>query len=68
VRGREAVTLGTGDVKLKEELVMLVDAGYDGVLSYETEGWEEPAESQKMIEASLRNTEALLQELGITIT
>jgi len=67
VVGREAVTLGTGNVKLKEELLILREAGYDGVLSYETEGWEEPDESQKMIEASLKNTEDLLRELGIEI-
>jgi len=67
VVGREAVTLGTGNVKLKEELMILREAGYDGVLSYETEGWEEPDESQKMIEASLKNTEDLLRELGIEI-
>ena len=67
VIGREAVTLGTGHVKLKEELMILRDAGYDGVLSYETEGWEEPDESQRMIEESLTNTENLLRELGIGI-
>ncbi len=65
VIGREAVTLGTGQVKLREELTILQDAGYDGVLSYETEGWEEPDESQRMIEESLKNTMDLLRELGI---
>ena len=65
VVGREAVILGTGDVKLKEELIILRDAGYNEVLSYETEGWEEPEESQRMIEESLKNTEDLLRELGI---
>jgi sugar phosphate isomerase/epimerase len=67
VIGREAVTLGTGEVKLKEELIILRDAGYNGVLSYETEGWEEPDNSQKMIEESLKNTEVLLHQLGIAI-
>jgi sugar phosphate isomerase/epimerase len=67
VVGRQAVTLGAGEVKLEEELVILRNAGYNGVLSYETEGWEEPDESQKMIEQSLKNTEALLRELGIEI-
>jgi sugar phosphate isomerase/epimerase len=65
VVGREAVTLGKGEVKLKQELIILRDAGYDGTLSYETEGWEEPDESQKMIEESLTYTEDLLRELGI---
>jgi sugar phosphate isomerase/epimerase len=67
VIGREAVTLGTGEVKLKEELLILHDAGYNGVLSYETEGWEEPDESQMMIEKSRKNTESLLHELGIAV-
>ena len=40
-------------------------AGYDGALSYETEGWEEPAQSQQMIEASLAWTKNLLNELKI---
>ena len=67
VVGRDAVILGTGDVKLREELIVMRDAGYDGVLSYETEGWEEPDESQKMIEQSLTNTKNLLRELDIDI-
>jgi L-ribulose-5-phosphate 3-epimerase len=67
VSGREAVTLGRGDVKLRDELVIMRDAGYDGVLSYETEGWEEPDESQSMIEESLTYTRNLLQELGISL-
>jgi sugar phosphate isomerase/epimerase len=67
VVGRDAVTIGTGEVRLKEELIILRDAGYDGVLSYETEGWEEPDDSQRMIEESRKNTEALLHEFGIPI-
>ena len=65
VVGRNAVILGTGEVKLKEELEIMVKAGYDGVLSYETEGWEEPEESQKMIEASLKWTKEILDIMGI---
>lgn len=67
VIGRNAVTLGKGNVKLKEQLLIMRAAGYDGVLSYETEGWEEPEESQKMIEESLTFTRRLLQEAGIGI-
>ncbi len=65
VVGRNAVILGKGEVKLREALEMMVKAGYDGALSYETEGWEEPEESQKMIEASLAWTNNLLKEMGI---
>jgi len=65
VVGRNAVILGKGEVKLREELEILVKAGYDGALSYETEGWEEPKESQKMIEESLAFTKALLGQMGI---
>lgn len=65
--GREAVTLGKGEVRLREQIMILNDAGYDGVLSYETEGWEEPDESQRMIKESLAYTENLLRELGIKI-
>ncbi|HUT53402.1 MAG TPA: TIM barrel protein [bacterium] len=65
VVGRNAVVLGTGEVKLKEELEIMRQAGYDGALSYETEGWEEAEESQKMIEASLVFTRKLLADLGI---
>jgi sugar phosphate isomerase/epimerase len=65
VVGRNAVILGRGEVKLKEEVEILRGAGYDGVLSYETEGWEEAEESQKMIEASLAFSRKLLKELNI---
>jgi sugar phosphate isomerase/epimerase len=65
VVGRNAVTLGAGEVRLEEELQILVAAGYDGALSYETEGWEEPDDSQKMIEASLWWTKGLLKKMGL---
>jgi sugar phosphate isomerase/epimerase len=67
VVGRNAVILGRGEVKLKEEVEILRGAGYDGVLSYETEGWEEAEESQKMIIESLAWSKKLLQDLGIKI-
>ena len=65
VLGRNAVILGRGEVRLREELEILRQAGYDGALSYETEGWEEPEESQPMIEASLAWTKELLDRMGI---
>jgi len=65
VVGRNAVILGTGEVKLREELEIMRAAGYDGVLSYETEGWEEAEASQKMIVASLAWSKKLLQEMKI---
>jgi sugar phosphate isomerase/epimerase len=67
VVGRNAVVLGAGEVKLREELEIMRRAGYDGVLSYETEGWEEAEESQKMIVASLAWSQQLLQEMKIKI-
>jgi L-ribulose-5-phosphate 3-epimerase len=67
VVGRGAVALGKGEVKLREELTILRDAGYDGALSYETEGWEDAEESQHMIEESLAFAKNLLEELGIKI-
>jgi sugar phosphate isomerase/epimerase len=65
VVGRNAVIAGKGEVRLREELEIMLAAGYDGVLSYETEGWEESEESQKMIEESLKFTKDMLTELGI---
>jgi sugar phosphate isomerase/epimerase len=54
VTGRDAVTLGKGDVDLLGCIKILKDAGFDGVLSYETEGMQDPEESQEMIIASKR--------------
>ncbi len=67
VVGREAVVIGKGEVRIKEILAMLRDAGFDGVLSYETEGAQEADEAQEMIEESLKFTTGLLNELGIKI-
>ncbi|MFA6447890.1 MAG: sugar phosphate isomerase/epimerase [bacterium] len=63
--GRNAVIAGKGEVRLREELEILRDAGYDGTLSYETEGWEEADEAQAMIEESLIFTRLLLAEMRI---
>ncbi|OGO28513.1 MAG: hypothetical protein A2Z16_12950 [Chloroflexi bacterium RBG_16_54_18] len=52
VVGRDAVTLGKGEIDLLGCLRILNDGGYQGVLSYETEGMQSPEESQAMIIAS----------------
>jgi sugar phosphate isomerase/epimerase len=65
VTGRNAVIAGKGEVKLEAELEIMREAGYDGTLSYETEGWEESEESQVMIEESLIFTRNLLMKLRI---
>lgn len=49
VIGRNAVTLGKGEINLIGCLEVLKKSGYQGVLSFETEGFEEPEESYKMI-------------------
>ncbi len=52
VKGRIAVTLGKGEIDLIGCVRILHEAGFDGVLSYETEGWEKPDEAEQMIRAS----------------
>ena len=52
VIGRDAVTLGKGDIDLLGCIKILKEAGFNGVLSYETEGMQDPEESQAMIVAS----------------
>jgi sugar phosphate isomerase/epimerase len=52
VVGKEAVTLGKGEVNLKECLSILKKKGFDWVLSYETEGNQTAEETQKMIAES----------------
>ena len=61
VIGRDAVILGEGEVAVAGCLQILRDAGYSGVLSYETEGMQEPDESYQMIKASKAYMEAVLQ-------
>jgi sugar phosphate isomerase/epimerase len=68
VVGRNAVIAGTGEINLKGCLRVLKDAGFTGVLSYETEGWEEVGEAVQMITKSREWTINTLQELGIEIT
>jgi len=55
------VVLGEGEVDILGCLNILKDAGYQGVLSYETEGMQDPEESQTMIVASRAYLEEALQ-------
>jgi sugar phosphate isomerase/epimerase len=52
VVGRNAVVLGEGEIDLIGCVKILKMAEFDGVLSYETEGWEDWAEAEKMIRES----------------
>ncbi len=54
VVGRNAVVLGTGEIDLVGCIEILGRAGYEGVLSYETEGWEDGEEAMRMIVESRR--------------
>jgi len=63
VIGRDAVTLGHGEIDLIGCLDILNKAGYDGVLSYETEGMQEPDESSEMIIASKKYLEDALKSI-----
>jgi len=52
VIGKEAVSLGKGEVDLKGCLKILKDSGYTGVLSYETEGNQTAEETRVLIAES----------------
>ncbi len=52
VHGKIATTLGTGDIDLIGCLREFKKASFDGVLSYETEGWEDAPEAETMIATS----------------
>jgi L-ribulose-5-phosphate 3-epimerase len=60
VIGRDAVTLGQGEIDILGCLQILKAKEYPGVLSYETEGMQSPEESQAMITASKEYLEAAL--------
>jgi len=62
VIGRDAVTLGEGEVDIRGCIEILKESGYQGVLSYETEGMQEPEESVRMIKASMKFLEEALKE------
>ena len=63
VVGRDAVILGEGEVDILGCLKILKEAGYKGVLSYETEGMQDPEESLNMILASRKFLDRFLMNL-----
>lgn len=63
VIGRDAVTLGKGEIDLIGCLKILSKTGYEGVLSYETEGMQEPDESKRMIVDSREFLERNLEDI-----
>jgi sugar phosphate isomerase/epimerase len=63
VVGRNAVTLGKGEIDIRGCLKVLSQVGYDGVLSYETEGFQDPDETFTMIKDSKAYIMQILQEL-----
>jgi sugar phosphate isomerase/epimerase len=68
VVGRRAVTLGTGEVDLPRCLEMLAKCGFDGVLSYETEGEDPPEKTEEMMAESRRYLERTLEAIGAAVT
>ncbi len=62
-KGRLAQVLGTGEIDLVGCLREFKKAGYNGVLSYETEGWEEAPEAEAMIVKSKQFMENALASL-----
>jgi len=64
VVGRDATTLGAGEINLEGCLRVLQEAGYYGVLSYETEGFQDADESYRMIMDSRQYLISTLAELG----
>lgn len=66
VVGRNAVILGRGEIDLLGCIRILKNAGFAGVLSYETEGWEEPDESDRMIRESRTWMKNALSQIGIS--
>ena len=54
VKGKIACVLGKGDIDLLGCVREFKKCGFDGVLSYETEGWEDAPEAEAMIAESKR--------------
>lgn len=63
VIGLDATTLGKGEIDLVGCLKVLKEAGYNGVLSYETEGFQDADESYEMIVESKDFLTKALNEL-----
>ena len=64
VIGKEAVALGRGKVNLMECLRILKKNGFEGVLSYETEGNQTEEEAKKMIAESRKFMIDALRQIG----
>lgn len=64
VIGKEAVSLGKGEVNLMECLKILKKNGFEGVLSYETEGNQTEVEAKRMIAESRKFMIDALKQLG----
>lgn len=62
---KNAVILGEGIIRFREIFKLLVDAGYDRAMSFETEGAQDADETQRMSEQSLAFIRRLLDEMGI---
>jgi sugar phosphate isomerase/epimerase len=65
VIGRQAVPLGAGEVDLKRCLEVLLAHGFDGVLSYQTEGEETPDKADEMMIQSRLYLEGLLEGIRV---
>ena len=68
VVGKEAVALGKGDVNLMGCLKLMKKAGFDGVLSYETEGNQTEEEAKRMIAESRTYMMNALKQLGYRLS
>jgi len=62
VIGRKAVALGQGEVNVRECIKILKQSGYEGVLSFETEGEDSFEQNKKMMKESLSYLEKLITE------
>ena len=68
VIGRRAVTLGAGEVDLRRCLKLLLSHGFEGVLSYETEGEDPPEVTEQMMLNSRLYLERTLEEIGARVS
>ena len=61
--GKDAVCLGTGQVDLKGCVKLLHKAGFNGVLSWQTEGYEDAELTKKWLELSHKLMKQILSEV-----
>ena len=62
VQGRQACALGQGQVKLDQVVDRLYRAGFDGVMNWQTEGWEDEETTKQWMKISKAFIENLLDE------